>query len=204
MLKVKGESVTAQANFRIQGTLTQRTLPDDPSFHAKLEFAPGGKTRIVPGVSHSMKRTRSDSANHRRALLEVRQVYRELAARPVERQCSRRTECCQFHLTGLTPYLTRGEALVAAQAWRATGRKSLPNETNGTCPLLDPSSGKCLIYADRPFACRTHFCSAAGGPMARREVSDLIHRLEEIDARLGGDGARKLPAAVSAALIELA
>ena len=122
------------------------------------------------------------------AVAEVRLVYADLATRPVERQCLRRTECCQFKLTGLTPYLTKGEALVAAQAFRATGRKKLPNEAGGACPLLDRVTGNCLIYADRPFGCRTHFCAAAGGPMARREVVDLIRRLETVDAQLGGDG----------------
>lgn len=152
-----------------------------------------------------MKFKRRDSEDRRKlALLEVRQIYGELASRPVERQCTRRTECCQFKLTGLTPYLTKGEALVAAQAWRATGRKILPNETDGACPLLDRASGRCLIYADRPFACRTHFCAAAGGPISRRGVGDLIRRLETIDVQLGGDGPRKLPAAVSAALADLA
>lgn len=135
---------------------------------------------------------------------EVRQIYAELDTRPVERACTRLTECCQFKLTGLTPYLTKGEALVAAKAWRATGRRKLPNdEGDGACPMLDRASGRCLIYADRPFGCRTHFCAAAGGPMARREVIDLIRRLETIDAQLGGDGPRKLPAAVAAALADL-
>lgn len=138
------------------------------------------------------------------SLDEVRRIYGELAARPVERQCLRRTECCQFKLTGLTPYLTKGEALVAAQAWRATGRNKLPDSASGACPMLELPSGRCLIYADRPFGCRTHFCAAAGGPLARRDVLDLIRRLETVDARLGGDGPRKLPGAVAAALEELA
>ena len=138
------------------------------------------------------------------AITEVRRIYAELATRPVERQCLRRTECCQFKLTGLTPYLTKGEALVAARALRASGRKELPAESNGACPMLEATSGRCLIYADRPFGCRTHFCAAAGGPMARRDVVDLIRRLETIDATLGGDGPRKLPGAVAAALRDLA
>ncbi|HEX4667581.1 MAG TPA: YkgJ family cysteine cluster protein [Chthoniobacterales bacterium] len=154
-----------------------------------------------------MKRRPISATDHDRqsALDEVRRVYAELAQRPVERECLRRTECCQFKLTGLTPYLTRGEALVAARAWRATGRKKLPEEIDGdACPLLDRATGRCLIYVDRPFGCRTHFCAAAGGPMARREVLDLIRRLETIDAQLGGDGPRKLPAAVASALNDLA
>ena len=133
------------------------------------------------------------------AIANVRAIYAELATRPIERACTMRTECCHFKLTGRTPYLTKGEALTAAKALRSTGRTRLPERTDGACPLLDPQ-GRCLIYADRPFGCRTHFCAAAGGPYARREVSDLIHRLEEIDAQLGGDGARPLPAAVKEAL----
>jgi Fe-S-cluster containining protein len=70
--------------------------------------------------------------------------------------------------------------------------------------MLEAKSGRCLIYADRPFGCRTHFCAAAGGPLARDEVVDLIRRLETIDAQLGGDGPRKLPAAVASALEEIA
>ncbi len=136
------------------------------------------------------------------AIAEVRQVYAELAARPISRNCSGLAECCRFKLTGLTPYLTKGEALLAAKAWRATGRKNLPESTDGRCPMLDPATSRCLIYQDRPFGCRTHFCAAAGGPYARREVLDLIRRLEAIDVSLGGDGPRKLGVAVRSALAQ--
>ena len=144
---------------------------------------------------------RSNTSNRllfRDSVAKVGEVYAELAARPVERDCVGRAECCQFKLTGLTPYLTKGEAVVAARALRATGRKKLPNETKGACPLFDHASQRCLIYANRPFGCRTHFCAAAGGPMARREVLDLIRRLEVVDAQLGGDGPRKLSSALAA------
>jgi Fe-S-cluster containining protein len=137
------------------------------------------------------------------AAAAVRAIYRELAARPIERACVQRTECCHFKLTGRTPFLTKGEALVAAKALRGTGRKRLPPNPDGACPLLDRASGRCLIYEGRPFGCRTHFCAAAGGPYARREVVDLIHRLEDIDRTLGGDGALPLPVAVERALREL-
>lgn len=134
------------------------------------------------------------------ALSEVREVYRDLATRPVERSCTLRTECCQFRLTGKTPYLTKGEALVAARAVRAAGRKALPERDDGACTLLDRRTGRCMIYASRPLGCRTHFCAGAGGPLARKEVVDLIRRLEAIDSRLGGDGARSLPVALTEAL----
>ena len=137
------------------------------------------------------------------ALAEVRAIYQELSKRPVQRSCIARTECCQFQLTGLTPHLTKGEALLAAKAFRATGRKELPEVDDGACPMLKRETGRCLIYADRPFGCRTHFCEAAGGPYTRKEVVDLIRRLEDLDARLRGDGPRKIEAAVADALEEM-
>jgi len=136
-------------------------------------------------------------------LAEVRAVYAALAERPIERNCIRRTECCQFKLTGLTPYLTKGEALLAAKALRATGRKKLPTPDHDGCPLLDGRTGRCLIYENRPFGCRTHFCRAAGGPYARNEVRDLIRQLEAIDARLAGRGGVSLPVALEMALREM-
>jgi Fe-S-cluster containining protein len=134
------------------------------------------------------------------ALKEVRQVYVDHSQRPIERNCTRRTECCHFKLTGRTPYLTKGEAIVAARALRATGRKLLPENADGACPMLQSETGNCLIYEDRPFGCRTHFCAAAGGPIARREVLDLIRRLEDVDLALNGNGPRTLQNAVADAL----
>jgi Fe-S-cluster containining protein len=144
---------------------------------------------------------RQEETQH--AFGEVRAVYVELAERPLERNCQARTQCCQFRLTGLTPHLTKGEALVAAKAFRATGRKELPEPADGTCPLLKRETGTCMIYAGRPFGCRTHFCEAAGGPYARKAVLDLIRRLEEVDRKLGGDGPRKIQVAVADALEEM-
>lgn len=126
-------------------------------------------------------------------------IYRELAARPLSRQCTGISECCQFGRTGRTPFITKGEALVASQGLRASGRRSLPPSVGGACPMLK-SDGKCMIYHHRPFGCRTHFCKAAGGPAPREMVRDLIQRLEAVDARLGGSGGVNLPAAMKAEL----
>jgi uncharacterized protein len=136
---------------------------------------------------------------HDEALREVRAIYEELAKRPVQRDCISRTECCQFKLTGLTPQLTAGEALLAAKAWRATGRRELPAAPDGSCPMLS-ADGRCMIYEARPFGCRTHYCRAAGGPVERREVLDLIRRLEAVDALLTGRGPQPVSAAVQDAL----
>jgi Fe-S-cluster containining protein len=133
---------------------------------------------------------------------EVRAIYAELSQRPIDRNCVRAKNCCHFKLTGRTPFLTKGEAMVAAQALRRTGRTRLPGAPVGFCPLLDRSTGDCLIYESRPFGCRTHFCAAAGGPYARAEVIDLIRRLEELDEQLDGDGPHKLEEALRVALEE--
>jgi uncharacterized protein len=135
------------------------------------------------------------------ALAEVQAVYAELDRRPVERNCTRLTECCQFQLTGAMPLLTRGEALLAGRALRASGRTKLPERNDGACPMLK-ADGKCMIYADRPFGCRTHFCPAAGGPYARKDVLDLIRRLEVVDSQVGGTGPHPLPVALKQVLSE--
>ncbi len=129
------------------------------------------------------------------ALAEVRAVYADLERRPLDRACVGRAMCCHFRLTGKVPHLTRGEALVLAQGVRAAGRTRWTEREDGACPLLGRDQ-RCLAYAHRPFGCRTHFCAAAGGPYARKEVVDLIHRLEAIDERLGGDGPKPLPQAL--------
>ena len=150
-----------------------------------------------------MRRSGISDLDLKVALTEVRQIYGDLAKRPIERNCVRVKECCHFKLTGRTPYLTKGEALLAARALRATGRTQFPENAMGACPMLDSISGNCLIYDSRPFGCRTHFCAAAGGPYARREVIDLIRRLEVVDESLGGTGPRLLENAVADALNEL-
>ncbi len=130
---------------------------------------------------------------------EVMAIYDELAIRPLTRKCESRTTCCRFRLTGRTPLLTKGEAIVAAIGVRASGRTKIKAHREGACPLLD-DTGCCSIYQSRPFGCRTHFCDAAGGVWPRKAIQDLIHRLEDLDERLGGDGSRPLEGAVAAEL----
>ncbi|MCB1229055.1 MAG: YkgJ family cysteine cluster protein [Verrucomicrobiae bacterium] len=150
-------------------------------------------------MSRSRKPARpsADPGDLDRAMREVRAVYADLAERPIERDCRGRTECCRFRLTGRTPQLTRGEALVAASGWRAAGRKSVPTAeaADGACPFLG-ETGLCQIYRDRPFGCRTHFCAAAGGMMDRTGIIDLIRRLEAVDETLDGDGPKPLRNAI--------
>jgi Fe-S-cluster containining protein len=147
-----------------------------------------------------MRKPSRELISQQEAIDAVKAVYAELENRPVERDCVRRTECCQFKLTGKTPYLTAGESLVTATALQQSGVHKLPAKQDGSCPLLKTETGRCIAYEDRPFSCRTHFCAAAGGPYSRKEVQDLIWRLEDLDTRLGGVGAQTLPAALKEAL----
>ena len=137
------------------------------------------------------------------AMAAVRCVYAELAVRALPRACSGSADCCRFRLTGRTPYLTQGEAWVAAAGWRAAGRTGVQAPADGACPFLG-ATGRCQIYEDRPFGCRTHFCEPAGGPHARGHVRDLIQRLEAIDHHLGGRGAMNLPAALAQVMLAVA
>ena len=148
-----------------------------------------------------MPRREAIAAERKQAADEVRKVYAGLASHPVTRHCTLRTECCRFQLSGKTPYLTKGEALVAAQALKASGRRSLPVRDDGACPLLDSGTAKCLIYDSRPFGCRTHFCPPAGGPFPRRDVAGFIHTLEEIARRLGSPEVRPPGPAIQEFLI---
>lgn len=86
------------------------------------------------------------------SLREVEGVYEELMNRPIERSCVGRTDCCRFKLTGEIPYVTRGEALLAARSWRSTGRKIVEqsSHSDGRCPFLDPGGQRCQIYSARP------------------------------------------------------
>lgn len=122
-------------------------------------------------------------------------IYRRVPE--ATRDCLRRTECCRFRLTGKTPQLTLGEAVVAALGWRASGRNAFQPSVapDGSCPFLDPAGG-CGIYEHRPLGCRTHFCAAAGGPLSRDSVIGLIRELETLDQVWQGDGPKPLESAV--------
>ncbi len=148
-------------------------------------------------MSKAQQRHRPGTEPAATVLAEVKRLLNEGAQRAAraDRACTGLADCCRFRLTGETPHVTLGEAWVAWKAWKAAGRTKVDLPADGSCPFLN-GQGRCMIYEGRPLACRTHFCIAAGGALPRREVIDLIHALEDIDAALGGDGASRLPDAV--------
>jgi uncharacterized protein len=104
--------------------------------------------------------------------------------------CDASTDCCRFGVTGREPYPTAVELEELERAVKARGglpkRRSLPtvpsrggasrSEKRGRderrCALLG-DDGRCLVYASRPFGCRTFFCERARGPVGERSASDL-------------------------------
>jgi uncharacterized protein len=126
------------------------------------------------------------------ALSALRQVYADLEQRPIQRSCELLTGCCHFRQTGRMPLVTRVEALLSAKGVRASGRKKLVPHADGACPCLG-KDGRCSI----------HFCAAAGGPYPRKQVQDLIQRMEALDEALGyHDGSRPFEAALADALAD--
>ncbi|MBL9116678.1 MAG: YkgJ family cysteine cluster protein [Verrucomicrobiaceae bacterium] len=131
---------------------------------------------------------------------QIRQIYADLEARPLPRACQLSGGCCRFKLTGRTPSVTRVEALYAAVGVRAAGRTKLQPRADGACSCLG-KDGRCTIYQNRPFGCRTHFCEEAGGMYPRKHVADLIRRLEALDVSIGWrNGPRDFPEALEDAL----
>ncbi len=139
-------------------------------------------------------------------LAELRALYAETDALHSSTSCPASTECCRFGVTGRQPYLTSIEILAIQRAVAASGgplspkRRALPlagssTEVERTCPLL-AESGRCSVYASRPFGCRTFFCSRATrlGPVPRDEERALVLRLRALAERHtpAGDAPRPL------------
>jgi Fe-S-cluster containining protein len=138
-------------------------------------------------------------------LAELAGVYREADALYAGWSCPASTECCRFGVTGREPYVTSIEVLAVERATKAGGgplsprRRALPMTTDSVrervCAFLD-ASGRCAVYANRPFGCRTYFCERAipGGKRSRPEEKRLVDRVRDIAARHepGGDAPRSL------------
>jgi len=107
-------------------------------------------------------------------------VYREVDELLDGWSCELSTDCCHFGRTGREPQLWPNEwallerALNARPLPRARSRR-LAVIDEKRCPLLD-NAGRCSMYAERPFGCRTFFCTRANGP-TRRPPRDEIGAL---------------------------
>jgi Fe-S-cluster containining protein len=115
------------------------------------------------------------------ALRELRAVYRQADAAYAPFSCSASGECCQLAVTQRQPWLWYPE-------WRLLTRHHPlpPPRADGGCPYLDAAGKRCTVYADRPFGCRTFFCSRIRGPSRQPAdtVTALLLRLERVSQRV--------------------
>jgi Fe-S-cluster containining protein len=142
-------------------------------------------------------------------LAELAALYRDVDAAHEGASCSLSTECCRFGITGREPYVTSIELLAIERALARRGgplapkRRALPlvpgSRDERPCPLLGVD-GRCAVYADRPFGCRTFFCRRATllSKPTRAEEKDFVARLRIIASRhvAGGDAPRPLSRAI--------
>lgn len=147
-------------------------------------------------------------------LAALEALYREVDAVYAQTSCPGSSECCRFARTGRTPYVTPLELALVTRAIKRRGN-TLPKRPaplhvrlpvvgeGGTavdetfpelddedpCPLLDPT-GRCSIYASRPFGCRTFFCERARSDryVPHREMLVLLGRLKALNGPLGSEG----------------
>jgi Fe-S-cluster containining protein len=153
-------------------------------------------------VSASSKRRPSpregDAARERELIDELRALYREVDALHAGWSCPASTDCCHFGRTGREPYVTSIElalverARAKVSAGQRSGGRRLP-VADRRCAMLT-EEGRCSIYAERPFGCRTFFCDKAepGERIKHARIQELVTRLKTIAAKHvpGGDAGR--------------
>ena len=149
------------------------------------------------------------------SLVALRAVYAEVDARLAGWSCDESTDCCRFGVTGREPYPTAIEQAELERAVRARGglpkRRSLPTvsargQDERRCTLLS-DEGKCLVYASRPFCCRTFFCERGRGPaneaarsMPKDDIARLARAIVDLSARFApGDAGPRPMSKVTAA-----
>ena len=155
-------------------------------------------------MSRTPRRQSSFEVAARESLAALRGVYAEVDRALEGWSCAASTDCCRFGVTGREPYPTAIEQAELERAVRARGglpkRRSLPTVDERRCTLLS-DEGKCLVYASRPFGCRTFFCEHGHGPageglrkLPKDEVARLGRAIVELSARFapGDAGPRPL------------
>ncbi len=120
-------------------------------------------------------------------LVELRELYGRVDAVLAGWSCEASTDCCRFGVTGREPYPSAIELAELERGLRARGglpkRRALPLASERRCTFLS-DEGRCLVYASRPFGCRTFFCERASGPSAMKHVRSEVLRLGQAVADL--------------------
>jgi Fe-S-cluster containining protein len=110
-------------------------------------------------------------------------LYAEVDALLAPFSCPGSTDCCHFGRTGREPQPHAVEIAEVLDAARGQKSRSLPM-AEGRCPML-AASGRCRIYASRPFGCRTYFCDRATGvgEIPRERINEVGRRVAALSAR---------------------
>jgi hypothetical protein len=147
--------------------------------------------------------TREHEREHEQMLAELRELYTRIDESLSGFGCDASTDCCRFGVTGREPYPTAVEVAELERAVRARGglpkRRTLPLASERRCALLG-DEGRCLVYASRPFGCRTFFCERARGPVGDRRtlpkasIAEVGRRIADLSSRFApaDPGARPL------------
>lgn len=139
------------------------------------------------------ERSKRRDPERERALEELRALYARIDAALDGWGCDASTDCCRFGVTGREPYPTAVELAELERAVRARGglpkRRSLPMAEERRCALLS-DDGRCMVYASRPFGCRTFFCARARGPageavraLPKAEIAAVARAVADLSAR---------------------
>ncbi|MBX3210023.1 MAG: hypothetical protein KF764_33645 [Labilithrix sp.] len=161
--------------------------------------APRGRARVASG--------RGAATPAAEMTAELRALYATVDRALEGWGCDASTDCCRFGVTGREPYPTAIEVAELHRAVRARGglpkRRSLPlaaapsrrgADDERRCALLG-DDGRCLVYASRPFGCRTFFCERARGPVGERADSALPRAtIAEVARAIAALSARFAPA----------
>jgi hypothetical protein len=126
-------------------------------------------------------------------LAELRAIYTEIDAVLAGFTCDASSDCCHFARTGREPYPSAVEIAELERAVKARGgppkKRALPKVDERRCVLLD-ESGRCSVYASRPFGCRTYFCDRGRGPVGEAppaprggEIGRLARAIADLSAR---------------------
>jgi hypothetical protein len=142
---------------------------------------------------------------------ELRALYAKIDAELAGWGCDASTDCCRFGVTGREPYPTAVELAELERAIRARGglpkKRSLSVAGERRCGLLG-DDGRCVVYASRPFGCRTFFCGRAHGPaggkaeLPKGVVKEVAGDIAALSARFApvDPGPRPLSRALAASL----
>lgn len=176
----------------------------DEREHTPASETPGP----TPGAALSPAQRRALEALYAQVEARAAALSSARATWPCRRGCD---HCCR-HLAAPLPvsgpewaYLWEGfQQLCAQQQAQVRERVARMAETGATrpytCPLLDPASGACSVYAHRPLSCRSYgfslsrgegnWCHLIAGMLAREGEEGLLwanqDALEDAVRRLGG------------------